>query len=65
MRGVRRRDDNSRGQVQNVRVDSSDGSTTRVRNFNDLWVIEVNATGTGRLITHVVFDLALERQRPE
>ncbi len=54
-------------------VDTSDpvlfpkegGSTTRVRNFNDLWVIEVDGTGKGRLISHVVFDLALQRQRPE
>jgi broad specificity phosphatase PhoE len=50
-------------------VDTSDpdlfpketGSTTRVRNFNDLWVIELDGIGIGRLITHVVFDLTLER----
>ena len=42
-----------------------DGSTTRVRNFNDLWLVEVDDTGTGRLIRHVVFDLALQRQRRE
>ena len=51
-------------------VDTSDpdlfpketGSTTRVRNFNDLWIIELDGIGVGRLIKHVVFDLALERQ---
>ena len=54
-------------------VDTSDpvlfpkeaGSTTRVRNFNDLWVIEIGPTGAGTLIKHVVFEIALERQRPE
>jgi len=53
-------------------VDTSDpdlfpketGSTTRVRNFNDLWIIELNGNGAGRLIKHVVFDLTLERQHP-
>jgi broad specificity phosphatase PhoE len=40
-----------------------DGSTTRVRNFNDLWLIEVDDAGTGKLIAHVVFDLALRPQR--
>lgn len=48
-----------------VQFPKEDGSTTRVRNFNDLWLIEVDGTGTGRLISHVVFDLALQRQRPE
>jgi broad specificity phosphatase PhoE len=37
-----------------------DGSTTRVRNFNDLWVVRVDGSGTGRLIRHHVFDIALE-----
>jgi broad specificity phosphatase PhoE len=54
-------------------VDTSDpvlfpkeaGSTTRVRNFNDLWIVEIGPTGEGRLLQHVVFDIALERQRRE
>jgi broad specificity phosphatase PhoE len=54
-------------------VDTSDpdlfpkeaGSTTRVRNFNDLWIIEIGPTGAGTLIKHIVFDIALKRQRPE
>jgi broad specificity phosphatase PhoE len=54
-------------------VDTSDpdlfpketGSLSRVRNFNDLWLIELDGTGMGRLIQHVVFDLTLERQRPK
>ena len=54
-------------------VDTSDpvlfpkeaGSTTRVRNFNDLWLIEIDPAGTGTLLEHVVFDLVLERQRRE
>lgn len=54
-------------------VDTSDpvlfpkeaGSTTRVRNFNDLWIIEIGPTGTGTLKKHIVFDIGLERQRPE
>jgi broad specificity phosphatase PhoE len=52
-------------------VDTSDpvlfpkeaGSTTRVRNFNDLWIVEIGPTGAGMLLKHVVFDIALERQR--
>ena len=52
-------------------VDTSDpdlfpkeaGSTTRVRNFNDLWIFEVDDSGVGKLLRHVVFDLTLERQR--
>ena len=54
-------------------VDTSDpvlfpkeaGSTTRVRNFNDLWIVEIGPTGAGTLLKHVVFDIALERQRRE
>jgi broad specificity phosphatase PhoE len=54
-------------------VDTSDpdlfpkeaGSTTRVRNFNDLWIIAVNEAGVGKLLRHLVFDLRLERQRDE
>ena len=36
------------------------GSGTRVRNFNDLWVVRMNGLGTGKLVRHVVFELALE-----
>jgi hypothetical protein len=36
-----------------------DGSSTRVRNFNDLWIVKIDGPGTGRLIHHHVFDLAL------
>jgi broad specificity phosphatase PhoE len=51
-------------------VDTSDpvlfpkeaGSTTRVRNFNDLWIVEIGPTGAGKLLQHVVFDIALKRQ---
>jgi len=39
-----------------------DGSTTRVRNFNDLWVVQVDGAGSGRLVRHVVFAMTL---RPE
>ena len=54
-------------------VDTSDpvlfpkeaGSTSRVRNFNDLWIMEIGPTGAGTLLKHVVFDIALERQRRE
>ena len=54
-------------------VDTSDpvlfpkeaGSTTRVRNFNDLWMVEIGPTGVGTLLRHVVFDIALERERRE
>ena len=54
-------------------VDTSDpvlfpkeaGSTTRVRNFNDLWIVEIGPTGAGMLLKHVVFDIVLERQRRE
>jgi broad specificity phosphatase PhoE len=52
-------------------VDTSDpvlfpkeaGSTTRVRDFNDLWIVEIGPTGAGTLLQHVVFDIALEPQR--
>ena len=48
-------------------VDTSDpvlfpkevGSSTRVRNFNDLWVIRMHGPGAGRLIRHLVFDIRL------
>jgi hypothetical protein len=51
-------------------VDTSDpdlfpketGSASRVRSFNDLWVIELDRTGIGKRVKHVVFDLTLERQ---
>lgn len=36
-----------------------DGSTTRVRNFNDLWIVRMHGRGTGVLVRHVVFDIAL------
>ena len=36
-----------------------DGSTTRVRNFNDLWIVNVHGRGTGALVRHLVFDLTL------
>lgn len=38
-----------------------DGSTTRVRNFNDLWIVRTHGPGTGALLRHVVFDIALRR----
>jgi hypothetical protein len=40
-----------------------DGSTTRARNFNDLWLIEVGEAGTAKLIAHEVFELVLRPQR--
>ena len=36
-----------------------------MRNFNDLWIIELDGTSVGKVIKHVVFDLTLERQRHE
>ena len=39
-----------------------DGSTTRVRNFNDLWVVRLQAPGRGRLIRHYVFELTLRNR---
>ena len=41
-----------------------DGSATRVRNFNDLWIVKVDGSGTGRLIQHHVFAIAL-RSEPD
>lgn len=38
-----------------------DGSTTRVRNFNDLWIVRTRGTRTGTLVRHLVFDIALRR----
>ena len=39
-----------------------DGSTTRVRNFNDLWVVKLHAPGSGRLVNHFVFELTLRNR---
>lgn len=36
-----------------------DGSSTRVRNFNDLWIVQVDDVRTGRLIRHLVFEITL------
>ena len=36
-----------------------DGSTTRVRNFNDLWIVRTHGPRTGTLVRHLVFDIAL------
>jgi hypothetical protein len=36
-----------------------DGSTTRVRNFNDLWIVRTRGPRTGTLVRHLVFDIAL------
>ena len=52
-------------------VDTSDpvvfpkeqGSTTRVRNFNDLWVVRMNRSGAGTLIRHVVFEIKLKNEK--
>lgn len=38
-----------------------DGSTTRVRNFNDLWIVRTHAPRTGTLVRHLTFDVALRR----
>jgi hypothetical protein len=38
-----------------------DGSTTRVRNFNDLWIVRTHGPRTGTLVRHLVFDIALRR----
>jgi hypothetical protein len=51
-------------------VDTSDpvlfpkenGSTTRVRNFNDLWIVKIDGHATARLVHHHVFDLALRAE---
>jgi hypothetical protein len=39
-----------------------DGSTTRVRNFNDLWVVKLHGPGSGRLVRHFVFELTLRNR---
>jgi hypothetical protein len=39
-----------------------DGSSTRVRNFNDLWIVQVDDVRTGRLIRHLVFEITLRNQ---
>ena len=39
-----------------------DGSSTRVRNFNDLWIVKVEGPGRGQMVHHHVFDLALRTQ---
>jgi hypothetical protein len=44
-------------------LDLSAEAKRRVRNFDDLWLIEVDEAGAGKLITHVVFDLTLRGQR--
>jgi len=36
-----------------------DGNTTRVRNFNDLWIVRMHGTRTGTLVRHLVFDIVL------
>ena len=38
-----------------------EGSTTRVRNFNDMWIVSMKGRGTGILLDHVVFDMVLRR----
>lgn len=39
------------------------GSATRVRNFNDLWVVRMNGFGTGKLVRHVVFEISLKNEK--
>ena len=39
------------------------GSATRVRNFNDLWVVRMTGFGTGKLVRHVVFEITLRSER--
>ena len=36
------------------------GTTDRIDGFNNLWIVEVDAGGHGRLLEHVVLDLQLE-----
>jgi len=36
------------------------GTTDRIDGFNNLWIVEVDGSGHGRLIQHVAFDLQLE-----
>jgi broad specificity phosphatase PhoE len=38
------------------------GSTTRVRNFNDLWIVRMNGSGSGMLVRHVVFEITLKNE---
>jgi broad specificity phosphatase PhoE len=40
-----------------------DGSTTRVRNFNDLWIVSMQGTGAGVLVRHLVFDIAVRDRK--
>ncbi len=36
------------------------GTTDRVGGFNNLWIVEVDSTGQGRLVQHIALDLQLE-----
>ncbi len=36
------------------------GTTDRVGGFNNLWIVEVDSNGQGRLVQHIVLDLQLE-----
>jgi hypothetical protein len=40
-----------------------EGSSTRVRNFNDLWIVRVDGGGAGTLKRHIVFDIALRNEK--
>lgn len=37
-----------------------DGGTTRVRNFNDLWMVRMHGTRRGTLVKHLVFNVAIQ-----
>jgi len=36
------------------------GTADRVGGFNNLWIVEVDSTGTGHLVQHITLDLQLE-----
>ena len=65
VRELRRREAAARIDEEPALFPKEAGSTTRVRNFNDLWIVEIGPTGAGTLLKHVVFDIVLERQRRE
>lgn len=40
-----------------------DGSSSRVRNFNDLWIVKMTGAASGRLVQHLVFAITLEPEK--
>jgi hypothetical protein len=42
-----------------------EGSTTRVRNFDDLWIVRTHGPRTGALVRHLAFDIVLRKGNEE